>query len=370
MRYGMLSTLFAIMGTLTAVAWTYPGSPADAPSRASRTVSDQAPERQVFAQGIVEGSCREIGLRFELTGRLLSIGVREGDRVRAGDVIAQLDATTLQCNLLKAEAGLQLAEAEKTRLLNGQSQESAEVFDAEVRVAEVRLEQARKNFERVSRLVNSRAVSLQERDDRQAELNHAEAHLRLAQSRAREASARAREDDIAIADARIALEKARVADARDMLAKAVLRSPIDGVVAQVRGEMGELVVPDAAESLVTLLDVRELRVRAYVEELDAVRMQAGMVARVSADGLPGQFFTGQVTSCSPFMIPKRQLSNRPGERVDVKVREVLLLLEQQLDLECLVVGLPVDVYFSVPTDSVLPSTSSPVALTMPVNAAG
>lgn len=370
MRYGMLSMVIAVMGTFTAIAWTRPGGSADNPTGASRTVSDQRAEREVFALGIVEGGCREIGLRFEFSGRLLSVGVREGDRVRAGDVIAQLDATTLQCNLLKAEAGLQLAKAEKARLVNGQSQESSEVFAAEVRVAEVRLEQARRNLDRVSRLVGSRAVSLQERDDRQAELNFAEAQLRLAQSRAREAGAEARADDVAIADARIALEEARVADARELLAKSVLKAPIDGVVAQVRWEAGELVGPETPEPLVTLIDTSALRVRAYVEELDAVRMDVGMAARVTADGIPGSCFAGHVTSCAALMVPKRQLSNRPGERVDVKVREVVLLLENQSETNRLVVGLPVDVYFSVPSKPEIPAAPATESLTMHVNIAG
>ena len=82
-----------------------------------------------------------------------------------------------------------------------------------------------------------------------------------------------------------------------------------------------------------------------VEELDAVRIVTGMNASVVADGLPEQKFRGTVVSCAPCMVPKTHFSNRPGERVNVKVREVVIALDREQDsLSRLVVGLPVDIF--------------------------
>ena len=96
-----------------------------------------------------------------------------------------------------------------------------------------------------------------------------------------------------------------------------------------------------------MADTGELRVRAFVEELDAVRVQEGMTVKVTADAWPNKSFPGRVISCSPHMVPKRHLSNEPGERIDVKVREVVVQLDQSDARDRLVVGLPVDVYLQV-----------------------
>jgi multidrug resistance efflux pump len=245
----------------------------------------------------------------------------------------------------KAEASLALAKAERTRLLNAHRPETRAVYEAEVNAANIRVEQAKKTFWRANHLLQSKAISEQAFEDCETEFLRAEAELRLAESKAAEINAAAREDEIRIADAKIALEQARLADARTMLAKTELKAPMDGVILQVRVEPGELVGAQTKEPIVSMVDVSQYRVRAFVEELDAVRISRGMPARISADGLADNTFTGQIISCSPFMLPKNHFSNRPGERVDVKVREVYIELDtDQGALDRLVVGLPVDVY--------------------------
>ena len=71
-----------------------------------------------------------------------------------------------------------------------------------------------------------------------------------------------------------------------------------------------------------------------------------MPVKVTADGWPNKSFPGRVVACSPHMVPKRYLSNEPGERIDVKVREVVVQLDQSDARDRLVVGLPVDVYLN------------------------
>jgi multidrug resistance efflux pump len=319
-------------------------------SRPLRAVAGDVQPRQgeVFANGVVEGRCREIALGFELAGRVLGVDVQEGDRVSAGQLLARLDAATWQQGLAEAEASLGLARAEKERLQNGQREETRQVFAAEVRVAQIQVEQKRKNYTRAVSLNKDRLIAEQAFDEQEGDLLRAEAELQLADRRAKEADAEAREDEIGIADAKITLQEARVAHARAILSKTELRAPCDGLILQVRTEPGELVGDQrTAGPLMTMTDDSQLRVRALVEELDALRIGTGTNASIAVDGLPGQRFRGSVVSCSPCMVPKTQFSNRPGERVDVKVRElVILLAAEQESLSRLVIGLPVDVFLN------------------------
>ena len=129
-----------------------------------------------------------------------------------------------------------------------------------------------------------------------------------------------------------------------MLGKTFLRSPIDGRVLRRQGEPGELVGPTVAEPIITMVDDSDLRVRAFVEELDSLSVAEGDQACVKADGLPGLRFRGEVVSCSPYMTAKRHFQDRPAERIDVKTREVVVQLDKADHPEKLVIGLPVDVY--------------------------
>jgi HlyD family secretion protein len=311
------------------------------------------PLRMIFASGHIEGRGREIDLRFEVAGRLESLEVQEGALVRKGDVLARLDANALEHALAQTQARLDLALAERARLLNGASREARAVAEAEIAVAEVRAEQARKRFERAERLQEKNAISGDTYDNLAAEYERAEAELELAARRAAEVSAPAREDDLQMANARVDLERAQVRQAETLLERTVLRSPSEGVILKVRAEPGELrgLEAEQLEPIISLTDTSSIHVRAQVEELDAVRVRPGLLARVTVDGLSGDSFRGRIIFCSPYMIPKSEFSNRPGERVDVKVREVVIALDpDQPRLGELVIGLPVDVYLA-PTDA-------------------
>jgi hypothetical protein len=109
-----------------------------------------------------------------------------------------------------------------------------------------------------------------------------------------------------------------------------------------------------------MVEAQHKRIRAYVEEMDAPAVFVGQRASAVADGMPQHRYSGKVISCAPSMVPKKHFSNAPSERVDVKVREVLIELDEQ---DGLVIGLPVDV-FIVPNDS-QPDSAKPV---QPLNA--
>src|SRR5207253_7835788 len=99
------------------------------------------------------------------------------------------------------------------------------------------------------------------------------------------------------------------------------------------------------QPMIVMADTSRLRVRAYVEELDVAGVQPGMAARMTADGLPGRSFAGEVVEVMPRMSFKHVWTDRPDERFDVKTREVLIdVASETADVEMgLVYGLLVDV---------------------------
>lgn len=333
------------------------------------TTDDNNPRSEqpqlAYANGIVEGRQRNVSLRFELTGRLASVDVAEGDQVQQGQVLAQLDSTVWQHQLSEAEAALVSAQAEKRRIQAGATAQDRARARAEVAAAEALRTLTKSRFERAAKLAKSRAVAKQELEDALGKHRVAVAEREAARARLADLEAPPRPHEIQAADAEIALHTARVERARSMLSKTKLLAPNDGVIVRVDAESGELTGPETRIPLVTMVDRSEIRIRAYVEELDALRIQCDQQAHATADGIPGRQFHGTVISCHPAMLLKTEFNHRPDERIDVRTREVVICLDSKEAAE-LVIGLPMDVFIAlVPpgdVDGKVPSQSLSTSL--------
>ena len=85
--------------------------------------------------------------------------------------------------------------------------------------------------------------------------------------------------------------------------------------------------PTSAQPVLIIADLSKRRVRAFVEELDVARVEAGQAATVTADGLPGRTFTGKVAVVLPRMGKRAPQSDAPNEMKDLYYREVLIDLD-------------------------------------------
>ena len=311
-----------------------------------RKPADARP-RLIFAAGVVEGTDREVALNFEIEGRLALLVVDESSRVKKGDVLAHLGDSVLRYKLAEAEAKLALARAERERLINGVREETRAVTRIVATRSKILLDQALSDLRRAELLHLRETITDQELENNRYRWRSAQAEYRADEARMVEIEAPARIDDVKVADARIRLANAAVLWANEMLDKATLRAPRDGVILRITAEPGELIEPNRPEPLITMSNTEQLHARAYVEELDALSLSLGQSAYVTADGKPAERFVGTIVSLAPWMGAKRLRHHKPGERVDVKVREVLILLDNADDL---VVGVPLDVFIE-PTES-------------------
>jgi multidrug resistance efflux pump len=302
------------------------------------------PTVRIYASGIVEGRTEEIHLRPEQVGRVTQIFVEAGKCVAAGDVLVRLDDNRQRQEVSLGKANVEFAIAELERLKNGARAEERQEAQALHQAAKARLDQALRTWNRIEQLRSQQAISQQEAEDQLLQVDTLRAELEAAASRVQQIEAPARADEVRSASARVAAAQAQLDLAQIGLAKTELRAPSQGCVLDVNIEEGELTGPDAVEPLVILSDTSVVRVRAFVEELDAPRMAIGMPASITADGIPNKTFTGRVVSISPCMVPKTVDAGRSNELYDTKVREVLLELD---DANQLIIGLRVDVSFDI-----------------------
>lgn len=302
----------------------------------------QLPGNRVYAMGMVEGATKDIWLSPEIPGRVVEIPVRVGDWVAAGGVLLRLDDRRLTQQLAVSRAQLDLARAQLQRLINGAREEERAEARALVAAKQSRLQQAHRTWQRVQELLKQAAISQQESDDQQGLVGVLTAEVAAARARLAQLEAPARVDELCVAQARVAAAEAAYELAKIALEKTLLVAPRRGQVLDVNVEPGEYLGANDAAPAIVLSDTSVLRVRAFVEEIDAPQLRIGMTAQITADGLPGHIFTGRIASLSPRMQAKTVSSGNPNEMYDTKVREVLLEIN---DAQQLLVGLRVDVIF-------------------------
>jgi multidrug resistance efflux pump len=280
----------------------------------------------VAANGVVEGARPEVALRPEIDGTIAAIPFRENREVEKGELLVELANEGKRQRVALAEAELAIARADLDRLNNGERAEKRAALKASADARRATYVQAQKDWERVKRLVETRAASQEQHDAAYYRLLQVKSELEQAEVEHALVEAPARKDEVAAAEGRVRAAEARLRLARVELAKTRLRAPTRGRVLRVYAEPGELAGPASAQPILLFADLSRRRVRAFVEELDAFRVEVGQGAVVTCDGLPGKEFRGAVREVLPRMGKRGPKTDAPEEYKDVYFREVIIEL--------------------------------------------
>jgi HlyD family secretion protein len=295
------------------------------------------------ARGRVEGSTsQEIKLAARTFGRLLEVGVQDGDPVHKGQVVAVLENNDAKAQVAEARAALARAEAAREKLLNGARPEERAAARADMHEAQAAAENARLDYERMQRLFRDGGVVSQAVLDRaERDWKMAQAKLDSARQRYELIMAPPRIEDVDAAWAEVALARARLAQAEDYYDNTFVRSPVDGVVVKRFMNPGESISYESLyQPIVTVADTTRLMVRAEVDETDIGKVRTGQRAEIRCDAFPAQTFHGRVTRISGGLGRKKIQTDNPLEKVDTEILETFVELDPGSPLR---VGLRVDV---------------------------
>jgi HlyD family secretion protein len=340
----------------------------DVQSRVPADRLDRTPEPSlIFASGRIEGATSEIELRPQLAGRIAQVLVSEGQTVNAGGVLLQLDDRQHRQESALAEAELALAEAHLDRLLNGAHPQERNEAAAICRAREAELQRAEITWQRIEDLWRANAIARQEADNQWMQVATLRSQLEAARARLALLEAQARSDDVRIQRAGVAAAKARLELAKVQADRTRLLAPCHAEVLKVNGKPGELAGPGSIEPAIVLADTSQYYVRAFVEELDAPRVNLGMAVKVVIDGLHSRELPGRIARLSPRMERKNLWSDRPTERYDTKTREVWIDLGSPKGL---VIGLRVEVTIDTHSATSCPAATSREASTGSANGGG
>ena len=229
---------------------------------------------------IVSASCkvqpkRQINVSANTMGRVTRLAVEEGQRVRAGQFLLEIDPRSLEGQLQRGEASVAAARS------------SLQQARTNVEQARVSLDLARQNFKRQDELWKGGLTSRESLDRAQNEVESREAELK------------AREQEIQTREQQIKQEQASLSTTQYNRSQVIINAPMDGLVTRRNIEEGETAVVgtmnNAGTVLLTIADMSVLEAEAEVDETDIPTVLIGQEARVTIDAVPDRMFRGHVT---------------------------------------------------------------------------
>lgn len=222
-------------------------------------------------------------------GKIIKLYVKEGDRVKQGQLLAQLENVQPEADVNANQASL---EAARTDAVAAEAALNTSVADLDRAKSDD--ERARLDWARAEGLYKDALIAKQEYDSRKAAYQAAEAGL--AQAQARVAQAKAQKES---ADRRISQASAQLTHAADVLRKTTYAAPYDGMVTSLPVREGESVVMGIQNApgsiLMTIADMSVITAEIKVDETDIVNVRMGQPAEVSIDAIPKKAFKAVVT---------------------------------------------------------------------------
>ena len=235
-------------------------------------------------------------------GLITALLVKEGDRVRKGQIVARIESVQANADVQAQRASVASAEAD-----SASSEAGLKVQDDTIRTQQATidrtksdLELAKVNFDRYSELFKAGVAPKSDFDQRKSTYDSQlaglrEAELRLEQLKSQRAQTLAQ---ITSSQRRIAQAQAGLTRVADILAKHDVISPLDGIVTNLPVRLGETVVPgvqnSAASAVMTIADMSLITAEVKVDETDIVNLEIGQKADVTIDAVPDRTFSGHV----------------------------------------------------------------------------
>ncbi len=254
-------------------------------------------------------ACRRSGLSPSIGGQIVRMPVKEGDRVKQGQVLLEFWNDDLAAKLLLAQRQMKAAQAKANQSC-------------------IVAENAAREARRLQELQRQRLASEEATDKA------------VSESRAARAACEA-------ARTKVEVSRAQVKVAEAALERTRLVAPFDGIAAQVNGEIGEFVTPSPigvpTPPAVDLIDTGCIYVSAPMDEVDAARIRVGQPVHISLDAFGDQVFQGKVKRIAPYVLDREKQARTvdvEADFLDAKVTrnmlpgysaDIEIILEQKTD---------------------------------------
>jgi HlyD family secretion protein len=289
------------------------------------------------ASGTVEATDAQLG--FQAAGRVSEIAVREGDPVNAGDELAHLDRTETEARRRQAAAEVAAARAMLKELERGFRSEEVEQGRAALAAATERLNDARRDLDRIERLREGGAASQESLDKARTAVEVAASQQRQAQEQLRMLESGPRSETIEARRAQLTQAEAAVATIDATLTNMTVRAPFGGIVTVRHREPGEIV--PAGAPILTVMNPDDRWVKIYVPETRIGAVRIGQPATITTDTYPVKPYRGAVV----FIASEAEFTPKTVQTAEERVKLVYAVKVRVTDdpTKDLKPGMPADV---------------------------
>jgi HlyD family secretion protein len=321
------SVVAVLLVVIVAMAATRGGGKIDSAKIAKVERGDLA--KNVVATGKIQ-AITQVDVKSKASGIVKKLLVDYGDRVKQGQILAELDKDEIQARVNQQRASLEAAEA------------AAHATEADLQHARVDAEgpdvpMLKRAYERAQQMTKDGVMS-------QAQLDDAQKNYEMAANKQQLGKA-----NVVVAEAKLRQARAQVSQANAQLAQtdeeyrnSTIVSPIDGMVLSRNVEVGDavssiLVLGSSATLLMTVGDIREVYVKGKVDESDIAKVYLGQPARIKVESYKDKTFNGKITKISPMGVEKDNVTtfevrvsidNSKGELKPMMTANAEILLEE------------------------------------------
>jgi HlyD family secretion protein len=310
MIYAIIGVVVVLCAVIGLIAATRSGTKIDPSKLAKVEKGDLA--KSVVATGKVE-PITKVEIKSKASGIVKKLFVDAGDRVKRGQVLAELDREEISAQVAQAHASLEASEA------------SLKGSDADYERAKVDAEgpdvpMLKRAYERAQGMAKEGVVSASQLDDAQKNYELALNKMNVAKAQLQVLKAK-----IGQANAQVARDKATLQQLEEQLSYTTVVSPIDGIILSRDVEVGDavssiLVLGSSATLIMTEGDTSEVYVKGKVDESDIGKVYLGQPARIKVESFKDKTFNGKVTKISPMGVEKDNVTtfevrvsiNNPG----------------------------------------------------------
>ncbi len=311
----------------------------------------------IYGTGVVEAQRENIPIGTPVPGVVMEVYFdgrpncdpphkRVGDHVKKGEPLFRIDDRDLRAELQTREAALLAAEAQLHRLEQMPRPEDLPPAEAAVEEARAKLLDADAAFNRSSHLYQRKMLAASDFDRDHYTMLAAKATLAKAEADLQKLRAGAWKEDVAVQRAAVVQARSQVESITILLARLVVRAPVDGDVLQVNVRPGQLATLSWKEPMIVMGDGSRLHVRVDLDENDLHRFRPGVPGVATLRGQVKPEFPLEFFRVEPYVIPKKSLTGDNSERVDTRVLQVLYSLPDDPPAR-VYVGQQMDVFLNV-----------------------
>lgn len=295
-------------------------------------------KNQISASGTIESV--NVTVSSKAAGQIKRLLFDEGDRVKKGDMLVEIDHDLLDIQIRQADANVDFANAQLRLLQSGSRQEDIRQTEDLLKQSKINLDQSKTDKDRMESLYTSNSVTKKQLEDAQTKYNLNLSQYNAAKENLQKIRNLARPQEIDQSKANLRKNVAALELLKQNLEDCKVLAPVDGIISKKYVESGEMVNQNS--SLLKLSNLETVNLMIYVNEEELGKVKLGQKADISVDTYKDKVYNGKIIFISPeaeftpkniqtqdertklvfgvkIEIPNPQFELKPGMPADAKI---------------------------------------------------